>query len=111
MTEDASGMMIVQGVFRVRPEERADYLAHAEETMRTSREEHGCLEYVLAADPIDPGRIVLSERWQSKADLDAHARGLAARRREAAARGDASGPEAISREITVFEVASATTLG
>lgn len=111
MTADTSGMMIVQGVFRVGPDERADYLAHAEETMRVSRQESGCLEYVLAADPIDPGRIILSERWQSRADLDAHARGLAARRREAAARGDASGPEAISREITVFEVASATPLG
>lgn len=103
--------MIVQGVFRVRPEDRADYLAHSEQTMRMSREEHGCLEYVVAADPIDPGRIILSERWQSRADLDAHAKRVAARRREAAARGDAAGPEALSREITVFEVESATPLG
>jgi quinol monooxygenase YgiN len=104
-------MVIVQGVFRVNPDQRDAYLAASVETMKTCRAEPGCLEYVLAADPLDDGRIVLSERWESNEHLAAHARGLAARRKEAAERGDDPGPTALSREITVYEVASERALG
>ncbi len=47
-------MIIVQGVFRVRADERDRYLAESVDTQRISRGEPGCLEYVLAADPLDP---------------------------------------------------------
>ena len=40
--------------------------------MRTSRGEDGCLEYTFAADPLEPGRVVLFERWESQAALDVH---------------------------------------
>jgi quinol monooxygenase YgiN len=104
--------VIVQGVFRVNPAERDAYLAASFDTMRSSRTEQGCLEYVLAADPLDEGRVVLSERWQSRPDLDAHIQGMATRRSEAAARGGgASGPEPISREVTIYEVATEQVLG
>jgi quinol monooxygenase YgiN len=99
--------VIVQGVFRVNPAERDAYLAASSDNMRSSRAEQGCLEYVLAADPLDEGRVILSERWQSRLDLDAHIQGMAARRSEAAARGDsAPGPVPISREVTIYEVAT-----
>ena len=35
--------------------------------MRTSRAEAGCLEYTFSADPLEPGRVVLFERWESQA--------------------------------------------
>ncbi len=104
-------MVIVQGVFRVNPEDRDKYLAYSLETMRNSRAEKGNLEYVLAPDPLDEGRIILSERWESMDDLNAHGKGLAVRRKEAAGRSEDPGPQALSREITIYEVSSATPLG
>lgn len=103
--------MIVQGVFRVNPDERAAFLEHSAEGMRATRAERGCLEYVLAADPLDDGRVVLSERWESGEDLNAHGKALSARRKEAAARGDDPGPVPLSHEITIYEVASSRPLG
>jgi len=96
-------MIIVQGVFRVQDGDRERYLAESLETQRISRGETGCLEYVFAADPLDDGRVVLSERWASRADLDAHLEALLARREAAAADG-ATPLVPISREVDFFEV-------
>ena len=106
-------MVIVQGVFRVNPSERERFLAQSADNMRASRADQGCLEYVLAADPLDEGRVILSERWQSRPDLDAHIQGLAARRSEAAAQGGGADPRPvpISREVTIYEVATEQVLG
>jgi quinol monooxygenase YgiN len=37
-----------------------------------SRDEEGCLGYVASADPAEPGRVVVFERWESEAHLAAH---------------------------------------
>ena len=58
-------IVIVQGVFTVDPEERDRFVEASIDGMRSSRQEEGCLEYVMAADPLDPERVVLSERWES----------------------------------------------
>lgn len=39
-----------------------------------SREEPGCLDYVVTADPAEPGRVLVFERWQSEDDLVKHFR-------------------------------------
>ena len=65
-------MIIVGGRFEVDPEERDAFLAERHERMRTSRGEDGCLEYTFAADPLEPSRVILFERWESQAALDAH---------------------------------------
>jgi quinol monooxygenase YgiN len=65
-------VVIVGGLFEVDPDQREEFLARRHELIRRSRAETGCLEYTFAADPIDPGRVVLFERWSSQADLDAH---------------------------------------
>ena len=65
-------MIIVGGTFEVDPEQRDAFLAERHERMRTSRREDGCLEYTFAADPVEPGRVILFERWDSPAALDAH---------------------------------------
>ncbi|MGZ4772568.1 MAG: putative quinol monooxygenase, partial [Ilumatobacteraceae bacterium] len=65
-------MVIVGGTFELHPNERESFLASRIEMMRTSRDEPGCLEYTFAADPIDPSRVVLFERWASQEALDAH---------------------------------------
>ena len=70
-------MVIVGGWFTVEPSEREAFIAGQAEAIRRSRAEQGCIEYVIAADPVEPGRAVLFERWASQADLDAHLAGLA----------------------------------
>ncbi len=37
-----------------------------------SREEPGCLDYTVCADPHEDGRIVVFERWVSENDLAEH---------------------------------------
>ena len=98
-------MIVVQGVFRLREADREKYLAESAETQRISRAEPGCLEYVLAADPLDAERVVLSERWSSRAELDAHVEALVARRAVAAADG-ATPVAPLSREIAFFEASA-----
>lgn len=94
---------IVQGVFVVDPEDRDRFIESSIEGMRSSRAEEGCLEYVFAADPIAPGRIVLSERWASMELLRQHLDGRASRPVE-------DRPEPKSAEIVVYEVTSAIKL-
>ena len=97
--------MIVQGVFSVDPDERDRFVETSIEAMRSSREEDGCLEYVIAADPLDPERAVLSERWESMEHLQQHL----ARQRNAAPGADAR-PVPRNVEITLFEVATSRPL-
>jgi quinol monooxygenase YgiN len=104
-------MVIVQGTFRINPSDRDAFLAQSIEQMEISRAEQGCLQYVLAADPLEADRVILSERWETSADLGAHAQALTERRAAAASAGESSGVQPTSREITVFEVASSQPLG
>jgi quinol monooxygenase YgiN len=67
-----ANVVIVGGRFEVDPEEREAFLAERHELMRTSRSEDGCLEYTFAADPLDSSGVILFERWESQAALDAH---------------------------------------
>ncbi len=51
--------------------------------MRASRAEAGCLDYVFAADPIDDGRVILFESWESEEALAAHIAAIGAARASA----------------------------
>ncbi|HWD54835.1 MAG TPA: antibiotic biosynthesis monooxygenase [Acidimicrobiales bacterium] len=95
--------VIVQGVFSLDPNERDQFVEASVGAMRSSREEDGCLEYVMAADPLDPERVILSERWESMDQLNEHLAGQKDR-----ARGDRPAPRSV--EITLFEVAAARPL-
>ena len=92
-------MVIVAGWFEVDPGERDAFVAGRVDGMRRSRAEQGCIEYVLAPDPVDPGRVVLFERWASQADLDAH---LGAARQRPPAEGPSVTPTSFS--ISVYDV-------
>jgi quinol monooxygenase YgiN len=97
--------VIVQGTFSVDPSERDRFVETSMDAMRSSRQEEGCLEYVMAADPLDPGRVVLSERWESMDHLQQH---LAQQKN--ATRGVDARPVPRSVEITLFEVATSRPL-
>jgi quinol monooxygenase YgiN len=102
-------MVIVQGSFRVAAADRDAFLAQGVEGMVASRAEAGCIEYVMAADPVEADRVVLSERWASADALDAHLARLGERRRTS---DDAPAPVTVlSREMAIYEVASVRPLG
>jgi quinol monooxygenase YgiN len=71
-------MIVVGGRFEVDPAHRDAFLAERHELMRRSRSEDGCLEYTFAADPLEPDRVILFERWESQASLDAHLAAISA---------------------------------
>jgi quinol monooxygenase YgiN len=99
-------VVIVGGTFEVEPDAREEFIASRYALMHESRAEPGCLEYTFSADPIDPARVVLFERWADKDALDAH---LAARR--AAAPPPAAGPSPKSSSILVYDVTGERPLG
>jgi quinol monooxygenase YgiN len=106
-------MLIVTGTFEVDPEERDAFLQSRIEAMRTSRSEDGCLDYVFAADPLVPGRVVLVEQWESEEALAAHIAAMQAAR-AAAPPKPADAPPRIkvtSSSITKHVVASSAPLG
>ena len=69
-------MIIVAGTFEVDPAEREAFLLSRDEGVRRSRAEPGCMAYVFAADPVEPGRVILFERWESKDALRTHLAGI-----------------------------------
>ena len=65
-------MIIVAGHFAVDPAQREQFLRSREGVMRASRSEAGCIAYAFSPDPLDPGRVLLFERWEDKAALAGH---------------------------------------
>ena len=99
-------MIIVAGTLEVDPDQREAFLAGRIDQMRTTRTEPGCLEYTFSADPIDPGRVLLIERWANQKDLDAH---LAAAGARPASPAPAVAPKAAS--AFVYDVTGERPLG
>jgi quinol monooxygenase YgiN len=64
-------MIIVAGRLYVRPERRDAFLAAAIEAVKQARRSTGCHDFVVAADPIEPDRVNVYERWDSEASLTA----------------------------------------
>ncbi|GIH72537.1 MULTISPECIES: putative quinol monooxygenase [Sphaerimonospora] len=64
-------MIIVSGHLYVAPEVRDAYLAGCVEVVEQARATAGCLDFALAADLVEPGRINVYERWESEAALEA----------------------------------------
>jgi quinol monooxygenase YgiN len=65
-------MIIVAGKGYVDPATRSDFLAAMKPSIERARARSGCLDYVIFADPIEPGRIDLFERWTSAEVLGLH---------------------------------------
>src|ERR1022692_4366573 len=65
-------MLIVAGHFGVEPERRVEFIREREGLMRASRAEPGCIAYAFMADPVEPARVQLFERWESKEAVATH---------------------------------------
>jgi quinol monooxygenase YgiN len=93
-------VIIVAGTLRVAAGNRERYLTAVADVAVQARRAPGCLDFVQAADPLDPERINIYERWESDADLD--------RFRTS---GDADAPEpdvpdVLSAEVRKYRIAS-----
>ncbi|SIN35184.1 putative quinol monooxygenase [Micromonospora cremea] len=64
-------MLIIAGSLHVDPAGRDDYLSGCGDVIAQARATAGCLDFLLAADPLDPGRIHVYERWESPEQLAA----------------------------------------
>jgi quinol monooxygenase YgiN len=60
-------MVIVAGQVFVDPAQRERYLAGCVRVIEQARRTPGCLDFSVAADPVDPGRVNVFERWESQA--------------------------------------------
>ena len=98
-------MIIVAGYFVVDPDQREQYLSSRAEMMRTSRSEPGCITYAFSPDPLDASRVLLFERWESKAALADHLTGL--RQRPPVA----DGVEVREAEVLQYEVSGSGPVG
>ncbi|GIM93726.1 putative quinol monooxygenase [Paractinoplanes toevensis] len=68
-------MLIVAGTGHVDPDRRDALLESLAPALRQARTAPGCLDYVVAADPVEADRVNIYERWESPADLEAHLSG------------------------------------
>ena len=63
-------MVIVAGHITVDPEQRESYLAGSMSVVEEARPADGCLDFVITADLLDPGRVNVFERWESQEALE-----------------------------------------
>ena len=62
-------MLIIAGSLTLDPADREAFLAANANVVGQARQAHGCLDFVQAADPADPSRINIFERWDTESDL------------------------------------------
>ena len=67
-------MVIVAGHVMVDPEQRESHIAGFLGVVEKARQAEGCLDFAIAADVLDPGRVNLFERWESREALTAFRR-------------------------------------
>ena len=85
-------MLIVAGHLIVDAAGRDRYVADCKPAVTAARAADGCLDFALSADAVDPRRVNVYERWDSRAALEAF-------------RGDGPGDDLADRiaEIAVGE--------
>lgn len=59
-------MIIVAGHLVVDPQQRGSYLAGCADVVDQARRAPGCLDFAITADLVDPGRVNIYERWESR---------------------------------------------
>jgi quinol monooxygenase YgiN len=64
-------MLIVCGHLVLDPEDRDAHVMASVSAVRLARQAPGCLDFAVSADPVDPTRVNVFERWAGPEDLDA----------------------------------------
>jgi len=66
-------MIIIIGHLDVEPGARDTLVTSSAELQASTRsDEPGCLSYTITSDPVDPGRVSITEIWESEEALDDH---------------------------------------
>jgi quinol monooxygenase YgiN len=63
-------VIVVAGSLRVEPPGREAYLDGCRDVVAAARQAAGCLDFALSADLLEPGRINVFERWESREALE-----------------------------------------
>jgi quinol monooxygenase YgiN len=64
-------MIIVAGHLVIAGGQRDRYLAGCKEVVEQARRATGCLDFSITADLLDPDRVVILERWESRPAVEA----------------------------------------
>jgi quinol monooxygenase YgiN len=64
-------MIIVSGRIYVTPGRRDSFVATSRDAVVEARRAPGCLDFVVAADPVEPDRVNVYEQWETEAELEA----------------------------------------
>ena len=64
-------MIIVSGRIYVTPGRRDAFVATSRDAVVEARRAPGCLDFVVAADPVEPDRVNVYEQWETEAELEA----------------------------------------
>jgi quinol monooxygenase YgiN len=64
-------MLIIAGHLIVAASDRDRYVADCAPAVTAARSADGCLDFALSADVLDPRRVNVFERWQTRESLDA----------------------------------------
>ena len=59
-------MLIIAGHVDVEPSDRDAYVADCKGIVEAARAAPGCLDFSISADIVDPGRVVVYERWDDE---------------------------------------------
>lgn len=62
-------MLIVSGRLYLKPGTRDRFLSSCVASIRLARLAHGCLDFSVSADPIDPDRANVYEAWTDSSSL------------------------------------------
>ena len=62
-------MIIVSGRIYVRPGARENFLIRSAAAVVPARRTNGCLDFVVAADPVESDRVNVYEEWESEEAL------------------------------------------
>jgi quinol monooxygenase YgiN len=68
-----SGLLIILAArFKIKPDQRENFLALAEEAIDRTKDEPGVISYNLFEDPNEPNSFIFFEQWKSRKSLDVH---------------------------------------
>jgi quinol monooxygenase YgiN len=94
-------MVIVAGHIVVDPDQREAYLADCVAVVEAGRRAPGCLDFAICADLVEPGRIVVLERWETQADVEAF---------RGSGPSDEQGAAMLSASVAEYDVAGVRSL-
>ena len=94
--EESVAMVIVAGHITVEPQQRQSYLAGCLRVVEQARRAAGCLDFAIAADLVDPGRINIYELWESQRAVETF---------RSSGPSDEQGAAMLSASVAEYEIA------